>query len=391
MKKIIVCLLSVCLLAMCFSVTGCKKRENILKIYNWEEYMDESILEDFEKYYFEQTGEKITVQYDTFESNETMYTEIKTNKSDYDVICPSDYMIEKLISQNLLQELNWDNIPLASNMDENIRYSDVENKIGRAFDPENKYYAGYFWGTLGILYNKKHFIDAGAEMDGDVPVAVKSWDCLFDATYSSAPYKGILMKDSYKDVYAVCSIMANEETLASLKDTDFAGYRTALKNTFKVPTLEEISEIEEMLKSKASVFKEYESDSGKHTMVDGNATLNLAWSGDAAWAAGENSNLDYYVPDIGSNIWFDGWVIPVYAVNKTAAEMFINFTLREDIALRNMEEVGYTSFVTKAFSEDIKNNHIQNPSKDVINRCEAMVDFGEMDEEMVDMWIRIKV
>jgi spermidine/putrescine-binding protein len=316
-----------------------------LYVYNWGEYIDEEVIDMFE----EETG--IKVIYDMFETNEEMYPVIEAGGVTYDVICPSDYMIDKMISNDLLQELDFDNMP---NAKANIGAQYYEQ--ASAFDPGNKYCVPYCWGTVGILYNKTMV---------DEPVT--SWSILWDEKYAD----NILMQDSVRDAFMV-----------------------ALKlKGYSMNTLDEneLEEAKEALIEQKPLVQAYVIDQVRDKMIGGEAALGVIYSGEAIYTQRENSDLEYVIPDEGTNVWIDGWVIPKNAPNKENAEKFIDFMCRGDIALMNFEYITYSTPNTVAQEqiedEDIKNSKVAFPDLDAYNNLETYIYVGEDGDELYNnLW-----
>lgn len=409
MKKTTTLLLLLCFVLIALLpviATGCTPRENTLKIYNWDEYIDESILEDFEDYYFQVTGEKVKVKYKVFKTNEIMLNKIAGKQSDYDLICPSDYMIEKMARLNLLKELQTDlgndanGVPI---VDYRTNTSDFFNNLFE-YDPTGKYSVPYMWGTMGILYNSNEVNLSYLQEKG--------WGALWGTEYKDT----IAMKDSYRDSYAIASLYAFKNPSSPHYNADMT-ITQALNATDDAS----IAIIEQVMKTQKPLLYGYEVDTGKQEMIDGTINMSLQWSGDAIYAIDQaveqhsSSALDYYVPEEGSNIWSDGWCIPAYAVNEKAANMFINFICRPDIAIRNMEFIGYTSSVASpeileylaenadesyeeldlsyffgAAGAKVKASLIQYPSQAIIDRCAIMKDYGDRNDAIEQSWSRVK-
>lgn len=328
---------------------GCGKDEGEkLYVYNWGEYMDPEVRELFE----EQTG--IEIVYEEFETNEEMFPKIKTNAVQYDLICPSDYMIQKMAGEGLLAEINFDNVP-------NIKYIDSSLlESSETFDPGNKYSVPYAWGTLGILYNKTM-----------VDEPIDSWGSLFDEKYSG----NILMIDSVRDAFAV-----------ALK---YLGYDLNTTNEA------ELNEAQAILKAQYPLVQAYVVDQVRDKMIGGEAALGVIYSGEAIYTQRENPDLEYVVPKEGSNVWIDSWVIPKNAPNKENAEKFINFLCEPEIALMNFEYITYSTPNTEARQmiedEDIKNSPIAFPDEETLSRTTAFQYLGEDVETMyVEKWNDVK-
>ncbi len=319
-----------------------------LYVYNWGEYIDEDVIDMFE----EETG--IKVYYDEFETNEVMYPKIKQGAVKYDVICPSDYMIERMIKEDLLAEINFDNVPNLKNI--GSQYLEQS----KAFDPDNKFSVPYCWGTLGILYNKTMV---------DEPIT--SWSAIFDEKYKD----NILMIDSVRDAIGIV-----------LK---YKGYGL---NSMEEKELEEAKNI---LVQQKNVVQGYVVDQVRDKMIGEEAAIGVIYSGEAIFTQRENENLVYVVPEEGSNMWIDSWVIPKNSENKENAEKFINFICREDIALKNFDYITYSTPNTAAREliedEDIKNSEIAFPGTDILGRCETFKYLGaEADEKYMELWKQVK-
>lgn len=425
-------------------LTGCQNRSEILKVYNWSEYIGEDVIKEFEAYYKEVTGKNITVKYDMFDENELMYTQIKTAKADYDVLCPSDYMIEKMIKEDLLLKLEdistygyegledyRDNMSeLVMSGENNIFKYDYDEESGEY----NLYSRTYMWGTMGILYandstaykNSKY----GTYSSMKEYVEANGWAVFLDPAYN----QNFMLKNSMRDTYvsASCYTLLNPQSKyynSSLTPAD------ALNATDSAT----VKKIEEIMLAQKKLNKQYENDEGKEAINLGNIDMVLQWAGDAVYAMTslqdelgikeeDKRDLSYFVPEEGSNIFCDGWVIPRYAGNVEAANLWINFMCRPDIAIQNMDYIGYTSGVaTKetynyimenwaseeptdysidlsyyfgedcgfdtviyVAEEDYEAFEAQFPTKAIVDRCAVMRDFGDNTDAMNSLWINIK-
>ncbi len=347
MKKIIlllvVLLLSVSLLSACS-----KESKEKVYVYNWGEYIDEEVLDLFE----EETG--IEVVYDEFEQNEDMYAKIQAGAVQYDVVCPSDYMIQKMIDEDLLTEINFDNVPNIKNIDP------VNLKSAENFDPGNKYSVPYCWGTVGILYNK-------TLVDGPID----SWSALFDEKYSG----DILMIDSVRDAFMIA--------------LSYLGYDI---NTTDETQLEEAKDL---LASQYPLVQAYVVDQVRDKMIGKEAAIGVIYSGEAIYTQRENPDLEYVVPKEGSNVWIDGWVIPKNNRNKENAEAFINFMCDPEIALKNFEYITYSTpnMAAKEMitDEDIKNSLVAFPEQSTLENCQTFRYLGEeMEALYIDKWNEAK-
>lgn len=319
-----------------------------LVVYNWGEYIDPEVLTMFE----EETG--IDIVYEEFETNEILYPKISSGAIAYDVICPSDYKIQRMIENDLLSEINFDNIPNLKNIGKQYL------EQSRQFDPENKYSVPYCWGTVGILYNK---------MMVDEPV--DSWSILWDPKYKD----NILMQDSVRDAFGV-----------TLK---YLGY--SLNST----DLDELTEAKNLLIEQKPLVQAYVIDQVRDKMIGNEAALGVIYSGEAIYTQKENPNLEYVIPKEGSNIWIDSWVIPKNAEHKENAEKFINFLCRPDIALMNFEYITYSTPNEAAREliedESIRNSEIAFPDLSKYDNLETFQYLGtEADQVYGDLWNKVK-
>lgn len=386
-------LLTVMLLPGCYD---CESRENVLKIYNWGDYIDEEVLAAFPEWYKEQTGEDVRIVYQTFDINEIMLTKIERGKEDFDVVCPSEYIIERMLVKDLLVPIDtaFGKTPnYIHNISPYVR-GEME-KLSVPGRPTSKYAVGYMWGTAGILYNKSNVTREEAS----------TWHSLWDSKFRNK----LLMKDSYRDAYGTAVIYANRDALAKgdIRVED-------LMNNYSP---EAIATAEKYLKELKPNIAGWEADFGKEMMTKNKAYLNMTWSGDAVWAIEEAEavgvELGYEVPMEGSNVWFDGWVIPRYSRNRKAASYFINYLCRPDVALANMETIGYVSAVaTPEILEEkidttletysnlayffgpearqIQIDPIQYPDSSVVARCAIIRDAGDNTQAVLDMWSHVK-
>ena len=371
-------------------------REQILKVYNWSDYIDESVLPEFEAWYKAQTGEDIKVVYQTFDVNETMLSKIEKGHEDYDVVCPSDYIIERMLNEGLLLPLDFASIP------DEINYIDANTapyirQVFREINPNidaNLYSVAYMWGTSGIIYNTEKV----------TPEEAGTWDIIRNPKFAGQ----ILIKDAPRDVYGPVLIYLKQEDLKSGKVT--------LQELMSDSSDASLAAVEAYLKQVKDGVLGWEADFGKDQMTKGRGVVSLNWSGDAVWAIEEAAevgvSLDYIVPEEGSNVWFDGWVIPKYAKNIKAASYFIDFMCRPDIAIRNMDGTGYVSAngaieVLESQIDDeydpidlsyffgpeasaVCVNPVLYPDKSVIDRCALEHDWGKDTDKLLAMWSRVK-
>ena len=317
-------------------------------VYNWGEYLDPKTIELFE----EETG--ISVTYEEYETNEIMYPKIVSQAIAYDVVCPSDYMIQRMIENDLLAEINWDNIPNVKNMDPTYM------EQSKSFDPENKYSVPYCVGTVGILYNKSM-----------VKEPVDSWDILWDPKYKDS----ILMQDSVRDAFAV-----------ALK---------RLGHSINSTEVDQLAAAAEDLMEQKPLVQAYVVDQVRDKMIGNEAALGVIYSGEAGYTKRENPDLEYVIPKEGSNVWLDSWVIPKNAKNKENAEKFINFMCRPEIALMNFEYLTYSTPNLKAREmiedEEIRNSKILFPEPEDLINCETFQFLGDdVDSYYNELWNKVK-
>ncbi len=341
--------LAVLLAGVC--LTGCGKNgssKGEVVVYNWGEYIDPDTLSMFE----EETG--IKVIYDEFETNETMYPKVEAGATVYDVICPSDYTIRKMIENDLLQEIDLDHIPNAKNIGAQY-YKEAEG-----FDPGNRYAVPYCWGTVGILYNKTM-----------VDEKVDSWEILWDPKYKD----NILMQDSVRDAFMV-----------ALKTKGYS------MNTLD---LDELTEAKNYLLEQKPLVQAYVVDQVRDKMIGNEAAIGVIYSGEAIYTQRENPDLEYVIPKEGTNVWIDSWVIPKNAKNLENAEKFIDFMCRPDIALMNFEYITYSTPNDAAREliedEEIKNSPIAFPDLSQYDHLETYTYLGQEGDELYnELWKEVK-
>ena len=353
MKKLFAVLLiavstTAALLSGCASSDGSTAANGKLYVYNWGEYIDPDVITSFEQ----ETG--IKVIYDMFESNEIMYAKIAQDDSAYDVICPSDYMIQKMIDTDLVQPLDYSKIP------------DAKANIGQEywdkaqqFDAGNKYSVPYCWGTVGILYNKTMVSDP-----------VDSWNILWNKKYKGE----ILMQDSVRDAYMV-----------ALKKNGYSA-NTTDKSELEKATADLIAQ--------KPLVQAYVVDQVRDKMIGNEAALGVIYSGEAIYTKRENPDLEYVVPKEGTNIWIDSWVITKDSKNRENALKWINYMCRDDIALKNFEYITYSTPNKKAQAEisdaDIRNSKVAFPDLNTID-TETYRYLGEKGDRMYnDYWMQVK-
>ena len=345
MKKIISLFL---VFILSIFLVGCSKEDDVLtlRIYNWQDYIDEgvdeegqpigtSVMEDWQKWYYDTYGVEV-------ETNEVMMNTLKTGKTTYDLICRSEYTIQKMIRLDMLDEYDYDLKDANGNLImSNYQYISPYLKdlfISKGWD---KYAIPYMWGTMGFIYNP----ELVSEED------IKNWSILWDEDYKNMA----TAKDSVRDTYVVGVMHVYFDELMDLKNKLDNGQITSSEYTNEIGKImnrcddETLDKVEQALKKMKSNLYGFEVDSGKSDIVTGKVAINFAWSGDAVYSLdiAEEENelyLNYQVPEEGSNVWFDGWVMPKGA-NKELAQSFVNYLCSPEIAVRNMNYIGYTSSV----------------------------------------------
>lgn len=343
MKKILIVLL----LCVPLLFVGCQKDDRQeISIYNWGDYLDPELISQFEDTY------NCRVNYDTFTSNEDMYVKVKNSTDTYDILAPSDYMIQRLISEDMLLPIDHSKIPNIENID--------SSALNLAFDPGNQYSIPYFFGVLGVLYHPEIVTDP-----------VDSWNILWDEKYASK----ILMYDSVRDSMG-----------ASLKRLGFSMNETAEPY---------INAAKDALIAQKPLVMAFVTDNVKNLMVTEGAGMALVYSGDAAIIMDENPKLKFSVPKEGSNIYYDNFVIPSNAKNPELAATFINFMLAPENAAKNMEYVGFSAPNPKAMAlmpTEWQNNSAFNIKSEDALRCEIFVDLPNPVLELYNKaWTEINV
>ncbi len=344
MKKVISMIVAVLMLAGVLAGCSAGEEQQELNILNWGDYIDMDLLDRFE----EETG--IKVNYMTMASNEEMLVKIDSPDSVFDLVFPSDYLIERMIREELVQPINYDNIPNVEHIDERF--------MNLSFDPDNTYSIPYMWGTLGILYNTTK-----------VTEPVTSWDILWDDQYAGE----IFMYDSIRDSMSV-----------SLKRLGYS---------LNTPTEAEIIEARDQLIAQKPLVKAFLGDPMKDRLISGEGAMGVVYSGDAMVCIAENPDLAYALPEEGSNMWFDNIVIPTSAQNVSAAEQFINFLCDPEVAKINTEYIGYSSPNASAVAlldEELRNDITYNPPAELTDNCEVHEDLGDALELYNDAWVQVK-
>jgi spermidine/putrescine-binding protein len=337
------CLALVLALSLSFFACGGGSKVT-LNVLNWGDYIDPALLQQFEK----ETG--ISVKYTTMTSNEEMLVKLSSPDCIYDLCFPSDYVIEKLIADDLLYAIDKSNIPNMSNID--ARFLDL------SFDPDNTYSIPYMWGTVGILYNTTM-----------VSSPIDSWTALWDEQYSGE----ILMYDSMRDTIGITLKMLGKD----INTRDAADVLAA----------------QEALIAQKPLVRAYLTDDIKMELINGSAAMGVVYSGDAVYCIGENPDLAYVVPKEGSNVWFDNMIIPKSASHKTEAEQFINFLCGAEVAAQNSDYIGYSTpnaAALQLMGSDYIDDVTFNPPQDVLDRCQIYHDLGDFVSVFSDAWTKVK-
>ena len=332
MKKLSIVIAAALLLTACG-----KPRESVLKVYNWSDYIDEDVIPEFEDWYLQQTGERVSVVYQTFDINETMLSKIKMGKEDFDVVCPSDYIIEQMLQEDMLIPLE-----LERHLPDSVNYVSAYlspfireqfSKMNGGGKDANDYAVSYMWGTTGLLYNAAYVTDEEA----------MSWDIIRNPRLKNR----IFIKDSARDVYSQIILKVKEEELAAEQDPE---RRKAMMDSLMHYTSDaDLGAVAAYMREVKQYVAGWEADFGKDQMVQEIGWIDLTWSGDAVWAIEEAAEanpkveLRWALPQEGFTVWFDGWVIPMYAKNVKAARYWIAFMNRPDIVIRNVDATGYVS------------------------------------------------
>ncbi|MDR2520176.1 MAG: ABC transporter substrate-binding protein [Eubacteriaceae bacterium] len=342
MKKLAFAL---CIVLFASALPGCApSRENTLYVYSWGDYIDPESNDLFEK----ENGCKVV--YSTYDSNEAMYVKVRQNASPTDVIFPSDYMVEKMVGEGMLAKIDRESIPNLANIDAKL--------LGMEYDTANDYSVPYFWGTVGILYNKTMVEDP-----------VDSWGILWNEKYA----KKIVMYNSQRDSLGV-----------ALK---YLGYSMNTRDRAQV------KEAEELLVQQKPLVLAYYTDYIQDMMIGGEAAMAVTYSGDAVYSMSQNPDLAYSVPKEGSNKWFDSAAILESSENKALAEKYINFLCRDDISMKNTTEVMYSTpnknIEPALRNTDWANNEVYFAPQDVLDRCEIFKDPGEFVSVYSESWERV--
>ncbi|MGM9618581.1 MAG: ABC transporter substrate-binding protein [Oscillospiraceae bacterium] len=358
MKKVLVLVMAALMLLPVLS--GCgggassedaveKYGSDTLKLYNWGEYMGESLISDFEK----QFGVKVIVEY--FDSNEMMYTKLQAGDA-YDVLVPSDYMIERLISEGMLQELDHSLIPNLSNLAEGVK--------NLPYDPDNSYSVPYFWGSVGIVYNHNNVDPAVVESQG--------YEILRNTDYKGRIYVYDSERDSFMMAFKALGYSMNTDDEAEIQ----AAY-------------------EWLLDMNNTMDPVYVTDEVIDGMINGTKDIAVVYSGDATTILEENEDMSFWMPSEGTNIWSDAMVIPANAENPLLAHEFINYVLTYDASLGNSEYVGYASSNQEVLDELSGEDGLFAENEAYLPRSgygkdEVFVDNPVLKKTLAELWIKVK-
>ena len=342
--KTIICMALALALSLSLVACGGGSSKVTLNVLNWGDYIDPELLRQFE----DETG--ITVKYTTMTSNEEMLVKLASKDNIYDVCFPSDYLIEKLVADDLLYAINKDNIPNLKNIDP--RFMDL------SFDPGNTYSVPYMWGTVGILYNTTMVSDP-----------VDSWNILWDEKYAGQ----ILMYDSMRDTIGI----------------------TLKKLGMDINTRSEADVLaaQEALIAQKPLVRAYLTDDIKMELINGSAAMGVVYSGDAVYCISENPDLAYAVPQEGSNVWFDNIIIPKSSQHTAEAEQFINFLCDAQVAAQNSDYIGFSTpnaEALKLMDPSYAEDPTYNPPQDVLDRCQIFQDLGDFVKVFSDAWTKVK-
>ncbi|MBQ3508855.1 MAG: ABC transporter substrate-binding protein [Peptococcaceae bacterium] len=355
MKKVVAVLLTVMLL-----LTGCggssvsseeaiaKYGSDTLKVYNVGEYIDTMIISDFEHEY----GVKIV--YEVFDSNEMMYTKLQSGDS-YDILVPSDYMIQRLISEGALQQLDLSLIPNIENLTDEVK--------NLPFDPDNTYSVPYFWGSVGIVYNKNVIDEADLEA---------GWELLRNPKYAGKLYMYDSERDAFMVAFKALGYSMNTQSEAEIQ----AAY-------------------EWLMEQRQTMEPVYVADEVIDGMINGNKDMAVVYSGDAATILMENEEMGFFMPEEGTNMWVDCMVIPANAANPKLAHEFINYLLDYDIAYTNSEWVGYTSPHKEVLTDLSSMGGYFEGNEAYVPRQgyeldEVFEDNQVLKERLTQLWIKVK-
>lgn len=349
MKKLLHFAMVSVLLANSLLFTGCgsNNKEQTLTVFNYSEYLDPEAIEMFE----EETG--IKIKYEEATTPEELYTKYTSGAIKYDLLCSSDYMIQRLMNEGRVQKVNYSGMENAKNIGQ--KYWD----FNKAFDTNNDYALPYFWGTIGLLYDTTK-----------VHGPIDSWDVLFNGEYKNE----IIMQDSQRDTFMI-----------TLK---YLGYSLNTSNEA------EIKEAQQLLMKQKPDVEAYLVDEARDEVVAGNATMAVVYSGEAYLGHEYNENLEYVIPKEGSNVWVDSWVVTKECENIEAAEKFLDFLCREDIAAMNFEYIYYSTpneAVIENLDDELRSDESVVPSDEATENCEVNIQADPKINQLYnDLWKELK-
>ena len=348
MKKVVSIVLVFALAFSMAALSGCGSSDQVtLNVYNWgvniadgtDEYIDVIAL-------FEEKYSNIDVNYTTYEDNESLYTRLKNGGATYDVIIPSDYMIARMIEEDMLLPLNFENIPNYELVDDSFK--------NQAYDPNNEYSVPYTWGTVGIIYNTKYVDEAD----------IGGWDLLWNEKYADR----IVMIDNSRDAFAIAEAML--------------GYSLNTEDP------DEIQAAADLLAEQLPILQSYQMDDMYNLMENEEAWIAPYYAGDAMLMMDENPDLAFYLPeDQTFNVFIDAMCIPASAENKEEAELFINFLCEPEISGGNMDYIGYGTPVSAAkeyMDPEMANNPVAYPDEETLARGEAFVALSDEAQQLMD-------
>ena len=325
-----------------------------LNIYNWGQYISDGsdgyidVIEEFEKAYPD-----IKVNYMTFDSNESMYTKLQTDSSSFDIVIPSDYMVEKMIAEDMLAPLDFSNIPNFAKVDDSFK--------NMSYDPDNIYSVPYTWGYVGLIYNSRYV---------NTEDVTGSWDLLWDSTYAGK----ILMFDNCRDAFAISELLL--------------GY------SLNTESDEELANAASKLRDGNTLVQSYVMDQVFDKMERGEAWIAPYYAGDYLLMVQENPDLEFCVPEEGYNLFVDACCILKNAPHKTAAELFINFLCEPVISGQNLEYLGYSTPISAAkeyMDEEVSSSDIAYPSEEVLARGQSFSALStEGNQKMNELWLSVK-
>ena len=353
MKRILPLLMSLVLLFSALPVQAFAAPEKVtINVYNWGQYIADGTdgYIDVNKAFTEATG--IEVNYMTFDSNETMYTKLKTGGSTYDVIIPSDYMVARLIAEDMLEELDYSNIPNYALVDEAYKNT--------SFDPDNKYSVPYTWGTVGVIYNTKYVDEADTG----------SWDLLWNEKYSGK----ILMFDNPRDAFAIAQFLLGIDI--NTEDAD------------------ELRSAAYKLIEQKPLVQGYVMDQIFSKMEREEAWIAPYYAGDYLLMVEENPDLAFYFPEEGFNLFIDAMCIPKGCQNKAAAEAYINFLCDPEISGENLDYLGYSTPISEAkqyMDPDVVASEIAYPTEETLANGRAFINLSAETSQLTDsLWLQVK-